>query len=108
MKLIHAAVTAVVISASAVISANAASTPNFIGQLMPTDSADRTIVVDANTRHVNVTQGEKMKFVVSGREFAVAFDGVAQDIDLREFASQGALDRPVRTHVKVSPFMIAN
>jgi hypothetical protein len=108
MKLIHAAVTAVVISASAVISANAASTPNFIGQLVQTDSADRTIVVDADTRHVNVTQGEKVKFVVSGREFVVAFDGVAQDIDLRELAPQGALDHLVRTHVDVSPFTIAN
>jgi len=108
MKLIHAAVTAVVVSASAVISANAASTPNFIGQLVQADSADRTIVVDANTRDVNVTQGEKVKFVVSGREFAVAFDGVAQDIDLGEFAPQGALDHPVRTHVDVSPFTIAN
>jgi hypothetical protein len=108
MKLIHTVVTAVAISASAVISANAASTPNFIGQLVQTDSVDRTIGVDAATRHVNVTQGEKVKFVVSGREFVVAFDGVAQDIDLRELAPQGALDHPVRTHVGVSPFMTAN
>jgi hypothetical protein len=108
MKLIHAAVTAVVVSASAAISAYAASTPNFIGQLVQTDSADRTIVVDANTRDVNVTQGEKVKFVASGREFVVAFDGVAQGIDLRELAPQGALDHAVRTHVEASPFTLPN
>jgi hypothetical protein len=108
MKLIHAAVTAILVSASAAISAHAASMPNFIGQLVQTESADRTIVVDANTRHVNVTQGEKVKFVVSGREFVVAFDGIAQDIDLGELAPRGVLDHPVLTHVDAGPFMGAN
>jgi hypothetical protein len=108
MKLIHATVSAIVISAAAVISANAASEPKFIGQLVQADSADRTVVVDANTRHVNVTQGEKVKFVVSGREFVVAFDGIAEDIDLGRLAPQGVLDHPILTHVDAGPFMGAN
>jgi hypothetical protein len=108
MKLIHAAAIAFAVSAFADSSANAASTPNFIGQLVQTDNADRTIVVGDSTRHVNVTQGEKVKFVVGGREFVIAFDGVAQDVDLRDLVPQGALDHPVRTHVEVSPFTIAN
>jgi hypothetical protein len=108
MKLIHTAVTAVVIGATTIVTANAATTPNFIGQLVQADSSDRTIAVDSGTRYVNVTQGEKVTFVANGREFTIFFDGAAQNTDLRNLAPEGVLDHEVVTYVGMNPFYLNN
>ena len=108
MKLTRAAATAFMLSAMGIVSASAATYPEYIGQLAPTDSADRTIIIESGTRFVNVTQGEKVKFVANGREFVVDFNGVAQNLDLRQLAPEGTLDHKVETYVGVSPFMLAN
>jgi hypothetical protein len=103
MKLVHTAVTAIVLGASTIVTANAATFPNFIGQLVQADSADRTINLDSGTRYVNVTQGEKVTFVANGREFTIFFDGVAQNTDLRNLAPEGVLDHEVVTYVGMNP-----
>lgn len=107
MKLINATAIALVLGATS-FAANAATTPAFIGQLMPTASADRTIVIDSNTRSVNVTQGEKVKFIVNGKEFAVDFDGAAEPVDLQALAPAGVLDHSVNAYVADSPFNLPN
>jgi hypothetical protein len=104
MKLIHTAVTAIVLACTSIVTANAASTPIFIGQLVQTDSGDRTVVVEPGTRAVSVTQGEKVTFVANGREFTVFFDGQAQSADLRDLAPAGAIDHPVLVNVQIDPF----
>jgi hypothetical protein len=106
MKLIHTAVTALVLGATTIVTANAATFPNFIGQLEQTDSADRTIVINSGTRYVNVTQGEKVKFVANGQQFVIDFDGAAQNTDLRNLAPAGDLDHEVDVYVGMSPFLI--
>jgi hypothetical protein len=108
MKLIRTTVTAIVLGATTIVTANAATTPNFIGQLVQVDSADRTIALDSGTRYVNVTQGEKVTFVAKGREFTIFFDGAAQNTDLRNLAPEGALDHEVLTYVGVNPFYVNN
>jgi hypothetical protein len=72
------------------------------------DSAERTIVIDPGTRWVNVTQGEKVKFLANGREFVIDFDGVDQSVDLRKLAPAGMLDHQVETYVRTSPFNLPN
>jgi hypothetical protein len=68
MKLMHTIAAALVLGATTIVNANAASTPLFIGQLVQADDADRTIVIGPGTRYINVTQGEKVKFVANGQE----------------------------------------
>jgi hypothetical protein len=108
MKLFHAAVTAAVLGATTAVTANADTFPSFVGQLVPADSAGRTIVIDPATRWVNVTQGEKVKFLANGREFVIDFDGVDQSVDLRKLAPEGVLDHQVETYVRTSPFNLPN
>jgi hypothetical protein len=108
MKLIHSAVTALVLGATAIASANADTLPSWLGQPTPSDQADRTIVIDAGTRWANVTQGEKVKFVANGQEFVVDFNGVAGNADLGNFAPSGVLDHKVRVYVGESPLNAAN
>jgi len=108
MKLIHTAVTALVLGASTTITAVAATSPNFVADSASLASADRTVTIDSGTRYVNVTQGETVKFVANGREFAVAFDGVAEPIDLRKLAPAGTLDHEIDAEVAESPFNLPN
>jgi hypothetical protein len=70
---------------------------------MSAAAAERTIVINENTRWVNVTQGETIKFVANGREFTIAFDGVAENADLRNLAPAGALDHEVDAEVAENP-----
>jgi hypothetical protein len=108
MKLIHTAVTAIVLGASTIVVANAATTSNLIGEPVSAADADRTIVIGSGTRWVDVTQGEVVKFVANGREFTIDFDGVAENADLRNLAPQGALDHEVDVDVEQSPLVVPN
>src|SRR5580658_8438799 len=98
MKLMPAITAALILGATTIVNANAASTPIWIGQLVHTDTADRTIVIDAGTRYVNVSQGEKVKFVANGREYVVDFNGVDRNTDLRHLLPAGAVDREIITY----------
>jgi hypothetical protein len=109
MKLIHTAVTVLVLGATTTLTtANAATSPNFIGEPAATASADRTIVIGPGTNWVNVTQGETVKFVANGREFAINFDGAADPVavDLRKLAPEGALDHKVEAEVDENPLYL--
>ena len=108
MKLIPAITTALILGATTVVNVNAASTPIWIGQLVHTENADRTIVIDSGTRYVNVSQGEKIKFVANGQEYVVDFNGVDRNTDLRNLLPAGAVDREIITYVGQSPFNLPN
>ena len=69
------------------------------------DAAQRTIVVNPDTRWVNVTRGEAIRFVVGNTEFGWKFDGPnAQSFDLRQVAPPGVLARAVPVYVSGGPF----
>jgi hypothetical protein len=106
MKPIQTAVTALVLAASTIVTANAATFPNDIGQLLSTDSVDRTVIIDSTTTYVNVRQGEKLKFVANGREFAVDFSGSERNFDLRRLAPSEILDHEVDVYVEIQPRMM--
>jgi hypothetical protein len=108
MKLIHTAVSAIVLGASTIVVANAATFPGLIGEPVSAAEADRTIVIDSGTRWVDVTQGEVVKFVANGREFTIDFNGVAENVDLRNLAPQGALDHEVDADVAQNPLDLPN
>jgi plastocyanin len=107
MKLIPAVATALVLGATS-LAANATSSAKFVGDLAPAASANRTVYLNSTTPWVNVTQGETVKFVANGREFTVAFDGVAESVNLQRFAPAGVLDHRVNAYVAVNPFDLPN
>lgn len=79
--------------------------PKLYGDLAPPASAQRTIVIHPDTRHVNVEGGEIVRFVVGDKEFAWNFfvASAISSFDLSEVAPPGILDHPVRAYVKPDP-----
>ena len=74
--------------------------PDLFGEPVSTTDAQRVIVVDDNTKWVNVNHREVVKFVVQGREFAWAFDGMPSgSFDLNQIAPAGTLARTVRVYI---------
>jgi heavy-metal resistance protein CzcE len=66
--------------------------------------ADRTITITDETKWVNVTRYEVIRFVSNGREFAWYFDGVAQPrpFDLAQIAPAGFVGHSVTVYVSPS------
>ena len=76
----------------------------LLGENAPAVAASRTVVIDQNTRYVNVRQGETVKFVSNGQEFAFHFDGSgATRLDLQRIAPPGVLDHTVMVYADHTP-----
>lgn len=75
--------------------------PSFtMGSAVPTASGQRTIVLKADTRWVNVDQGEAVNFVSGGIEFGWRFDAYrARSFDLQRVAPVGAFIHPVTVYI---------
>jgi hypothetical protein len=71
----------------------------LLGDPVPVAAAGRTIVIMPDTRWANVGEGEAVKFVVNGHEFAFYFNGQVGDFDLQKIAPPGVLDHPVRVYM---------
>lgn len=89
--------------------ASTAPTDESLGT--PTDgrSYDRKILIRANTKFVNVLDGEVIKFVVqepdgAGRSFTWHFDTDRETVgDLSKLAPAGVVGRPVKVYVGSDP-----
>jgi Heavy-metal resistance protein CzcE len=82
-------------------SASAASL--LYGDVVPTADAARTIVITPDTKWVDATDMETVKFISNGQEFAVDFDGVRSEFPLNAIAPAGALDHIVKAYVHPAP-----
>lgn len=102
MKSLIPTLVALTLSAAS-LSAGAAVPTQLLGEPAQAAAAKRTIVIDANTRWVNVQHGEVVKFVSNGEEFAWAFDGIPTSFDLKQIAPSGALARNVRVQITLDP-----
>lgn len=102
MKLLVPAVAALALSAAS-LSAVALTHADRYGEVASPAAVERTILVEPNTRWVNVKHGEIVKFVASGQEFAWNFDGMLNSFDLKEIAPQGAIVQDVRVSIEISP-----
>src|SRR6267143_7327055 len=98
MKTLVKAVAVLALSAAS-LSAVALTNADRYGEAAIPVDAQRTIVIGANTRFVNVNHGEIVKFVANGQEFTWDFDGVPQAFDLKQVAPQGAIDHSVRVYI---------
>ena len=65
--------------------------------------ASRTIEILADTKYVNVTGGETVRFQVSGRSFVWNFNGTRSSFDLARVAPAALLDHKVTTYVAANP-----
>jgi hypothetical protein len=89
----------------------ASTAPAEVGLGAPTDgrSYDRTILIRANAKFVNVLDGEVIKFVVqepdgADRSFTWHFDTARETVgDLSKLAPTGVLGRPVKVYVGPNP-----
>lgn len=75
------------------------------GAVAQSRAATREILIDPNTRHVNVKQGEIVNFDIGGKTFAWHFNGPSnvRAFDLRDIAPPDTLDRPVTVYVAADP-----
>ncbi len=77
----------------------------LLGDPAPVSAATRTIVITPNTKYVNVTGGETVKFVVGDKSFAWNFDASQYfaPVDLRRIAPPNTLDHPVTAYLEPNP-----
>ena len=78
---------------------------DFLGEPATPSAAMRTIVIKPDTRWVNVTGGDIVKFMVGEKTFAWNFD-VAEGVssfDLNRVAPPGTLDHTVVAYVAPNP-----
>ena|SRR5229473_3306265 len=97
MKLLVTSVVSTLLFAS--MSAHALTSADLLGAPAQPAAADRTIVVDGNTKYLNVTKGEIVDLQVNGKEFAWEFDGVQDRFALNRITPEGLLDHPVTVYV---------
>lgn len=78
----------------------------FLGSAAPVGSAERTIVINADTKYVNVEGGSTVRFVIDGQSFAWSFQTGGSHIspfDLARLAPAGALNHKVIVYVSNDP-----
>lgn len=88
------------------LGAHAATPAALLGDAAAPESATRTIVITPATQFVNVVAGETVRFVESGHEFAVSFDGVRPSFKLNALAPEGSLDHKVTAYVSPHPDLV--
>jgi hypothetical protein len=105
-SLVSAAI-AIAFGAFSLSAAASTRSSSFMGETAPVSAASRTIVIGADTQHVDVFPNETVKFESNGRAFAASFAGLRSGYDLRTLAPEGALDHAVRLYVMLDPLNIS-
>jgi hypothetical protein len=79
---------------------------DLLGQPAPPSAATRTIPITPDTRWVNVTGGDTVRFVVGDKVFAWNFTvaPTVSSFDLNRVAPPGLLGRRVTAYVAPDPF----
>lgn len=93
--------------AAAGMAAAAPQPESFRGNAAPANApVDRVIVINDTTRHVNITGGTTVRFVVGDQSFNWSFqngNAHVSTFDLEEIAPKGMLKHPVKTYVSDNP-----
>lgn len=89
----------------ATFSSIAATPRGLLGDAAPDTAAERTIKITPDTRYVNVTGGQVVKFDVGGKTFTWHFDGpeTLWAFDLNKVAPPGLLDHKVMAYISPNP-----
>jgi hypothetical protein len=103
--LLCTAIAAALLASGCMTPVGAPSYLSWLGVPAPESAAMRSIVIAPDTRWVNVTGGETIRFLVGDKSFAWYFNGpeTASPFDMRRIAPQGVLDRQVLAYVAPNP-----
>jgi hypothetical protein len=111
-KLLLPLITAMTLAAASTAAFAGAQQSDFRGNAVPAQAAvDQVIVITDATRHINVTGGSTVRFVVGDRSFSWSFqNGSAQVVpfDLQQIAPQGVLTHSVTAYVSENPLYHAS
>ena len=98
------------IAATALAAGTAAAMPRQqnpmdFGRIVTSDTADRTVVVDASTRWVNVANGQTVRFTAGGQTFTFAFDAwpSVDSVPLSAISPKGVKVPDVRVYIAPNP-----
>ncbi|MBV8635712.1 MAG: CzcE family metal-binding protein [Burkholderiaceae bacterium] len=77
----------------------------LMGEPVNGEHVDRTVVIGSDTKYVNVTNGDAIKFVIGDKTFSWAFNGAStiSAIDLNKLTPPGMLDHQVRVYISKAP-----
>lgn len=100
-KLLVPTIAVLTLSAAALSAGAATMRTDLLGEPAQASAAERTLVINGNTKYVNAKHGEVIRFMANGREFVWNFDGLAQPqpFDLSQIAPAGAVDHSVTVYV---------
>lgn len=81
-----------------------------VGELAALSESQRTITITPDTRYVNVTSGETVRFIAGTQTFAWNFQTspTITTFDLSRIAPPGLLTRPIPVYVAPNPLYISN
>ena len=99
MKLLAPTLAALALSAFSLAAIATVTEADVLGHPAELLAAQRTIVINAKTKWVNVKHGEVVRFVAGGQEFTWAFDGMSSAFKLNRIAPAGALGREVTAYI---------
>ena len=99
MKLLAPTLAALALSAFSLAATATVTEADVLGHPAQLLAAERTIVINAKTKWVNVKHGEVVRFVAGGQEFTWAFDGMSSAFELNRIAPAGALGREVTAYI---------
>ena len=104
-KLLLPVIFTAMLSSACVTSMNSTPRLDLWGDPAPVSAAQRTILITADTKYVNITGGETVKFVAGDKSFAWNFDGITEGyvFDLNQAAPPGVLDHRVIAYVDPNP-----
>lgn len=106
-KLFLPVLAALTIAATSTAALAGASQSDFRGAAAPAGArADQVVVITNATRHVNVTGGSTVRFVVGERSFSWNFQNGSANVlpfDLQLIAPKGLLEHPVTAYVSDNP-----
>jgi hypothetical protein len=99
MKLLAPTLAALALSALSLTVTATVTEADVLGHPAQLLVAQRTIVINAKTKWVNVKHREVVRFVADGQEFTWAFDGMSSSFELNRIAPAGALSREVTAYI---------
>ncbi|MDY7547611.1 CzcE family metal-binding protein [Glaciimonas sp. Gout2] len=96
------------LTASASTFAGSVPKIDLLGDSVPVSTAFRTIVITPDTKYVNVTGGQTVRFIAGDKSFAWNFDGAiaVSSFVLNRAAPASMLDHKVIAYVAPNPLYL--
>lgn len=101
MKIKSTFAAALILTCASLSAMAANSNVSLLGDSAPASAAGRVVKIDANTKYVNVAEGETVQFVAANGQSATwTFDSpVRTQVKLQKILPTGSLDHAVMAYV---------